>query len=176
MLHYSKKSQIGLIEMIMVILVVLVLLSVAIFFYYKLFISKIEATSQELSIQEADILLSSIASMPELQCSFRTTTKPCIDTLKLIVNNQFTQDNMDYYASLFGFKTIKIKQIYPQSTNAECTLTNYNSFSYPQNCNTWIIYNNPKQGDKLSVSTPISLYFPTTKEYKAGKLFVEVYR
>jgi hypothetical protein len=175
---YSKsknsKGQIGTIEMIMVLVVVIIILVIGITFYYNFFIIDIESKKNELNQQEANVLLASLSSMPELQCSFRTVNRDCVDMGKVIAFNRAVANDRSHYVDLFGFKKIKIELIYPKKIRGECTTTKFTSNDYPDNCNLWILYDNLKTENNAITSTPISIYFPITKEYRVGKLIVEL--
>lgn len=166
------------IETIMVMLVVVILLSLALFFYFKFSSSRVSSTSSYLSDQESAVLLGSITSMPELQCSFRKVAKPCIDASKLFNFDELINKYPDYYSSLFGYKTIKLKQVYPYSPTKQCSLSDFQDPNYPRTCGVWIVYNNPKPGFKenITISTPVSLYFPSSNIYNLGVLSVGVYK
>src|SRR3989344_6291869 len=170
--HYSK-GQIGTIEMIMVLVIVIVILVIGIIFYYKFFIGSVESKNLELNQQEANVLLASLSSIPELQCSFRTITRDCIDMGKVITFKDAVTNDRVHYVDLFGTKNIKIELIYPKDNEGECNLNHYTSNEYPGNCNKWNIYNNLNTKDRAILSTPVSLYFPITKEFRIGRLIVE---
>ncbi len=170
---YSK-AQLGTIEMIMVLVVVVIIVAIAIVFYYNFFLKGIESKKFELTQQEANVLLASITSMPEFQCSFRTVNRDCVDMGKVIALREAVSNDKAHYTSLFGLKNIKIELLYPRNGLGECNINKYTSNDYPDNCNQWIIYNNLNQEEKAITSTPISLYFPITKEFRVGKLIVEV--
>tara|TARA_Y100000310_G_scaffold345815_1_gene470410 strand:- start:25600 stop:26142 length:543 start_codon:yes stop_codon:yes gene_type:complete len=170
----SSKAQIGMIEMIMVLLVVFIIIGLVMIIYYNFFRQNIEDTKQELSLQEANILLASITSRPEFQCSFRGNTRECIDMSKVTSLSISINKNIKYYADIFKSKTIKIELLYPKDENGLCDQSKYNKKEYPDNCNLWTIYDNVKGENKAITSTPISLYFPSSKEFRVGKLIVEV--
>lgn len=177
MLQFSKKAQVELIEMITIMVVIVVLLLVAVFFYSKFYAGTITKSTDELNQQEADVLLTSITSMPELQCSLESENKFCIDIYKTaafrdVVNSQAGKQ---YYSNIFKNKGIVIKSIYPNSNNNECPPQ---LIEYPTNCNTWIIYTPGKAQsytNKPIISTVVSLYHPITKQYGIGKIVIEDY-
>jgi len=179
-LQFSKKAQVELIEMITIMVVIVVLLLVAVFFYFKFYAGTITKSSEELNQQEAEVLLTSITSMPELQCSLESENKFCIDLYKVsafrgLVNDPNDQSGKQYYSNIFKNKGIVIKSIYPNSNNGECPSQ---LIEYPTNCNTWIIYTPGKaQGytKKSTISTVVSLYHPITKQYGIGKIVIEDY-
>ena len=123
---YSKsknsKGQIGTIEMIMVLVVVIIILVIGITFYYNFFIIDIESKKNELNQQEANVLLASLSSMPELQCSFRTVNRDCVDMGKVIAFNRAVANDRSHYVDLFGFKKIKIEIIRNDRSNHQSNL------------------------------------------------------
>ncbi|MBI2673534.1 hypothetical protein HYX19_04695 [Candidatus Woesearchaeota archaeon] len=179
-MQYSKKAQIEMIEMIMIMVVVVILLLVAVFFYFKFYAVSISKSGEQLTQQEAEVLLTSITSMPELQCSLESENKFCIDLYKVsafrsLVNDPNDRSGMQYYSNIFKNKGIVIKSIYPNSNNGECPSQ---LVEYPVSCNTWIIYTPGKAQSytkKPLISTIVSLYHPITKQYGVGKIIIEAY-
>ncbi len=171
------KGQIGFMETIMVTLVVVIMLGLGMFFYFRFYGATILDTGEELRDQENTILLATLSSLPEIQCSVRTVDKPCLDAIKLFAMTRLTQDLKVHYIPLFGKKVIKVKQFFPSVRDEECTVSSFQQADYPGNCNEWIIYSNPDQSatKKEILSTPISLYYPTREEYAVAKLIIEVY-
>lgn len=153
---HSKKSQIEIMEMIMVLVVVVIMLSLGIFYYYKFYIADIEQKEDQLSDIERDVLLASVLTLPEIQCSLNTVEHDCIDMVKVKIN--IIESNKIIYIPKFGFRVIKIEQIYP-----------------PGVIDT--IYSNPRPNFKTKevISTPVSLYY-ARDDYRIGKLIIEDYR
>ncbi|MBI2667154.1 hypothetical protein HYX17_00100 [Candidatus Woesearchaeota archaeon] len=170
----SSKAQLGTIEMIMVLVIVIVIVVIGIVFYYNFFLKGIESKKSELNLQEANVLLASLSSIPELQCSFRSVTRECIDMGKAIAFKEVLVNNKAYYIDMFGSKNIKIELLYPSKQEGECNDNKYNSNEYPDNCSLWTLYNNLNIQEKAITSTPVSLYFPITKEFRVGRLIVEL--
>ena len=176
-----KKAQLEMIEMLMVLIVIVIMISFGILFYYGFFISSIRKGGEVMANQEASVLLATIAFMPEFQCSVRTTDVSCIDTLKLYSFKRILREKkyQKHYVSLFKWKQIQFERIYPiPKSKEECKTTHYQALDYPENCAIWTVYNNSKlkYDSKVRISTPVSLYYPTTGEYAVGKLIIEAYR
>ncbi len=104
--------------------------------------------------------------MPEIKCSYLNDDLDCVDALKLIA----FKDKGD-----FGFYTITIKKVYPETEDEECTL---NHLDKKRECNTFTIYDNPKKDytDREVIYTPVSLYYPHEDKYYLGQLKLEAYR
>jgi type II secretory pathway pseudopilin PulG len=169
-LPYSKKSQIEMIETIVVVLIIIIILSIGLYFYYKFYYKGVEETGLRLSRQESDVLLAYITSMPEFQCSKRASKEECLDTVKLLIAKDLFNENKVYYNKIFGSKLIRVEQIYPDIRTEECSDNNY------PNCGSYVIYAPVKKTEnKEIISTPVSLYFPNSGEYKIGKLIIEAY-
>ena len=185
---YSKKGQIGLIEMIMVIFIVTVLIVVGIVFYTGVLKQSIQKKGGEILSQKAEVELRAIQGMPEIECSKNVRREDCIDTLKLLIAKEVIDgEEKGYYATIFGRKRVLVKQVYPelqgQVENQECTQEKYNQEVYPNNCDTWIIYESrPATITEVNkISVPVSLYFPNAaedrkNEYRIGELIIESYR
>jgi len=171
-LKYSKKAQVGMIETIMVLVIFFIILVIGIFYYSTFRAHEIEKIGKTLSSQQQEILLASITSMPEFACE----DKNCIDATKLIATKTIIEKNPEYYGSLFKFKTIKVEILYPEplEKDKECNKVAHNQQNYPDNCDHFIIYSKslPNAKTTQTISTPISLYFPSKKEYKIAKLSI----
>ena len=170
----TKKGQIQLNETIMVLFVIVIILFVGLFVYYKYSIASIQETAATLSEEETTILVASLPVLPELRCDEGT----CLDTAKFLPFKQLTETKQLQYAQLLGAKTITIEQVYPpMTTETLCTLNSYQQFSYPNNCKTWVLYDNKptKYSSNPTLSTTVSLYFPEIDEYRIGRMHIEVY-
>ena len=153
---YSKKGQMETLETIMVLVVVVIILAMGIFYYYKFYIGEVEEKETGLSDIERDVLLASVLTLPEIQCSFNAIEQDCIDMKKVETN--YIQDNKGEYLQKFGFRVIKIIEVYPGNSDKT-------------------IYSNIRLGYKTKnvVSMPVSLYF-SNEDYRMGKLVVEDYQ
>lgn len=173
----SSKGQIGLIEMIMVMVAIVMLMIGGIYFYYTFMGKSLVKKGQSLDLQSSKVLLASVTSLPELQCSFRTLDSNCVDTLKLMSFKEIVQENRGYYVDKFGFKSIKIRKIYPEADEGECDFNKFND-EYPYNCDKWVFYDNkPKRiKDELIISMAVSLYYPSRDIYDVGVLSIKVYK
>lgn len=150
------------IETIMVALVFMVVLMVALGFYFKFSMRGVEESGENACIVSNTVLLASIAAMPEIQCSSNGKMDECIDTIKLLMFDAegFTT-NCD--------QKVYFEELYPELSNKTCS-----SNDYPD-CNMYILYDpDIVHESSIKISTPVSLYYPLTDEYKFGKLVVEV--
>ena len=105
--------------------------------------------------------------MPEVQCSFNNNQENCIDTSKLMVFDP----GKEYggYFSTICKQRVYFTQLLPGEVEGECTKDNY------PYCDTYVFYDPIGNfSEKIPISTPVSLYFPTTNEYHLGKLTVEI--
>lgn len=168
-LHYSNKAQIQMIETILVLFIFLIILVFGIYLYYEYSFVNIQETAFKLSESQANAMLSSITSLPELSC---INQKNCIDIIKLTNFKQIYTQNRAYYLGLFKNKKITIQQIYPETTQNLCTFQDI----FPINCNEITIYQTTEKPNKYIISLPISLYYPNFNKYSLGKIQIEVYK
>lgn len=162
----------------MVVIVIIILMVLAVVFYFKFQKSDIESKTQDLADQRADVLLSYVSRMPELQCSFRNKEERCLDSLKIIAFNE--KVNKEDYYDVFGFRTFRIEIIEApfEIKKGDCIkMFKVDYGNYPMNCNEFIIYQNPKPNfkSKSIFSVPISVYYPVNGKYFIGKLIGENY-
>lgn len=169
-----KKAQIEMSESILVLFVIVIIIAIGVFIYYKYSIANIGKIGERISEEDATILLSSIMNMPELRCD----SSDCLDTSKILPFEAAIRANMQYYGKVLGNKRITLEQIYPQTQEKECTVIEYNKLEYPNNCNTWIVYDNklPNYKTSFKVSTVVPLYFPENEEFRIGRLNIEVFK
>lgn len=155
-----KKGEIQIQETILVIFIITLIISLGIFIFYNYNLNVVE--NERLEYEQVKIynLLSIIPNMPEFQYSYLGNPENAIDTSKLLNLNL----NM-------GNKEITIKQIYPKQ-NQEILCTNNN---YPS-CNFYNIYSKKLLSKNINIlRVPVSLYYPLTKEYRAGLLEIKWY-
>ncbi len=114
-----------------------------------------------------ELLIGKIPAMAEFQCSSYGQGRECIDISKLIA----FKDVSDGYFDVFEYKNITIIEVYPEGNNLECNKGNH------LNCGVYSLYYKKKASlkDRLIISSPVSLYYPDTGEYRIGKLIIEWY-
>ncbi len=156
-------------ETLMVVIVFMVVLVVALGFYFKLSLQSTEDAGADACILSNTVLLSSIASMPEIQCSINGIRQQCIDTSKLLVFDA-SREYAEFFTSNCPQK-VSFVQVYPEPEDSEEVCV---QGTYPD-CAIFSYYD-PKVAYTTSIliSTPVSLYYPLTMEYTLGKLQVEV--
>tara|TARA_Y100000310_G_C20478318_1_gene713497 strand:- start:384 stop:860 length:477 start_codon:yes stop_codon:yes gene_type:complete len=155
-------------ETIMVAIVFVVVLLVALGFYFKFSLQSVEESGERACIVSNTVLLSSVLSMPEIQCSVNGQTELCVDTSKLLVFDPARE-----YGTLFTTncnQKIYFEQVYPlPETEESCSTSNY------PGCSTFDFYDpGVSYSSSIKISTPATLYYPLDDEYKFGKLIIEV--
>ena len=172
-LKYSK-GQIEINETILVMFFIVIIIVIGIVFYYRVFQENIKGKGEELSEQEASVMLASISKMSEISCS----NEDCIDAAKLIPFSSLAKSNRDFYSGILGNKKVTIYNRYPSTNEGLCDSRKYNAFEYPENCNYWVLYDYElanSGGRGIKISTPVSLYYPESDEYRIGELEIEIY-
>ena len=156
-----KKAELQMQETILVIFIVTVIIGISIFTFYQLQLKSIDNSRIELEQNRDLILLATLKNSPEFSYTYLGNEESALDTIKLL-NSKLVNK---------GFKDITIKQVYPDSQNFLCTKQNY------PKCNSYVVYS--KKPSKITstyiISTPVSLYFPYTNEYKAGVIEIKSY-
>lgn len=156
-------------ETLMVAMVFMVVLVVALGFYFTFSFKNTEQKGKEACLVSNTVLLSSITSMPEIQCSINGKREACIDTSRLMVFDA-SREYKEFFTTNCKQK-VYFTQVYPvpKDTDAVCI-----QGTYPD-CGVFPFYD-PKvdSSGSIVISTPVSLYFPLTDEYRFGKLVVEI--
>ena len=155
-------------ETMMVALIFIVLLLVALAFLFKFQLESVEEKGDRACIVSNTVLLSTVAAMPEIQCSFDSKAESCIDTTKLLVFNPQRE-----YGSLFTTnckQRVYFTQYSPEVQERECEPNTY------PDCSTYTFFDPQvgQIGSVIKLSTPMSLYHPLTDEYTFGELTIEV--
>lgn len=155
------------IETMMVALVFIVILMVSLGVYFKFQMNSVEEKGTSSCLLSNTVMLSSITSMPEIQCSVNGNREDCIDTSKLLVFDASRTYNEFFNANCA--QNVYFVELYPTLTNGTCT-----QGTYPD-CNTYYFYEpDVEYSSKIIISTPVSLYYPLDESYKFGKLVIEV--
>lgn len=147
-------------ESVAILFIFFILLMFGFVFYMRILGSSAKVDIEE-SIQLKAIAIAQKASfLPEMQCSQENVRiENCIDRIKLEFMEELTSKNKPYYYDLFGFSSIKVVLVSP-------------------NTGEFLVYNNTpeKYLDKLSTFIPTSLYDPETGSYQFAILVVEVFK
>ncbi len=166
----NTKAQTQSMELIAVLLVFLVLLSLGIYYYYQFQFSDIRSLTSKLVNEKLEAYLVSIPNMPEFQCSSRGSSDICLDISKVLL---FKTSELSKTALLPRARII-VKQLYPETTAVnECTLQDFNSPSFPNNCLFFTIKDLTIK-NKAIISNPVLLYYPNKNIYSLGSLILEV--
>ncbi len=171
-----KKGQVHVSETILVLFVVVVILMLGVTVYFKFSVEKTKSLAEELSEEQATIMLAKAVNLEELSCE----GLGCMDTSKFLPFKRVLGEDFSRYKRIFGRKKIVIRELYPELgdsvENEECSVVNYIQVEYPENCGVWTIYDyNPENEPAAKVSTIVSLYYPEFDEYRIGRLEIEHY-
>ncbi len=172
----AKKSQVHVSETILVLFVVVVILMLGVTVYFKFSVEKSKSLADELSEEQATIMLVKAVGLEELSCN----EVGCMDTSKFLPFKRIMGEDFSRYKRIFGRKTITLKIIYPvpdqSMTEVECDVSKYIQTVYPENCGFWTLYDyNPENELAAKVSTIVSLYYPEFDEHKIGRLEIDHY-
>lgn len=170
MINLRKKGQLEIGITMMVLLVFFILLIVALVVYFKFSYISIKETRQEILDEKFSTLVNSLTGLPEIKCSFNGAEKECLDAKKLIAFGSVLEGQTirEDYLDEFGIYGLEIDVVYPpmDGTLPDCVET---PNSYP-NCKSFTLISPIKEG--LKYTTPVSLYYPTEKINKIGKLII----
>ena len=173
MASYSRKGQIGMMELLMVMVIIGIITAIGIYIFYGEFIKNTGEKGREMNEQERAVLISMFGRIPEMQCSKNGNDEDyCIDTIKAVGARNVIRSNKAYYSNILGYRNVKIEAIYPQKNNVICDKDNY------PGCGTFAVYDNakPNAQDKQIVSVLVSLYYPHENKYRVGRFIIEEFR
>ena len=154
-------------ETIVIVMVFVIILLVALAFFFRFYISGLQEKGERACIVSNTVLLTTVSAMPEIQCSRDANTERCIDTSRLLVF-----DPNKEYGSLFTTncnQRISFQVLSPEAENGTCTTNTY------PDCSEYDFFSpNVDYTSITIISTPTTLYYPLTDEYKFGRLTIEV--
>src|SRR3989338_930658 len=152
-----KKSQVTMLETIMVLIIFFILLGVGVMFYGRASISSVQTKIKEKAMIKAVESAQASAFLIEIQCSRLNVREfNCFDMQKIEgFMNLPKEIKNQYYFDIFGYAVINITEIYPGSSS-------------------WVIYDNRKGSGRERVQVPISIYNATSKKNSFGVLTVDV--
>lgn len=167
---YSKKAQLEINETILVLIIFSILAIAGIVVFHRYNTASIQSSILESNRLAFYDLLNQLPNSPELKCSSQNIQEDCIDLFKSF---SFAKLEQQYIGQL-GYKTIRLKIVYPRLEEKECSESLFQSSDFP-NCNTILLYEhkltNAEAVEKLS--TPVAVYNPLNDEYMLGLLEVE---
>ena len=131
----NKKSQIQMMETILILFIFFILLVFGFMFYARFFTGSARTEEREIAQLKAIQIAQRIADLPEIQCTrnnVRVTN--CVDLFKLeVAKTIIGSTNQIHYFDLLGYSDITVKQIYPSSADEwniyKKELDNYQSLS-----------------------------------------------
>ncbi len=172
----KKRGQVHISETMLVMFVVVVIILLLIVIYFRFAAERNKQLPDELSERQATILLTQTVALPEFACA----TDDCIDTAKFLPFQQILGEHNVHYKQVFGAKSVTFTQLYPPppttSVGVECDIAHYIQVDYPNNCDTWTVYDyNPENKPGAVVSTIVALYFPEIDIYRVGRLSIAHY-
>ena len=154
-----KKSQINMLETIVVLAVFFILVVFVFIFYLKVSETNVEIEKEENAQSNAIKIAQKASFLPELQCSQEHgVIDNCIDLLKLNAASEIIQENEVYYYDRLLFSRITINEIYPGT-------------------NDWMLYDRPLEdfSNKIVTNIPISLFDPIDDKNSFGVMTVELF-
>lgn len=129
----KQKAQLKIQQMTFMLLAVTLFFVLIGMFFLTMNLSNLKQERTELSQKNAMLLATKVANSPELKCSqFQGEEIGCIDADKLMI----LKDRIDKYdfpgdETFWGSDTnIKVKKIYPEISDKECTFSNYPDCGY----------------------------------------------
>ncbi len=128
---YAKKSQVKIQEMIFMLIGLTVFLGIVFLFFLSISLSGLKTSAQASSREGAIMLISRLASSPELECA-QNEVSLCVDADKVMALM-----NRQEYRRFWKVASLKIEKTFPPSNRTiQCSMTNY------PNCNTFTIIRN----------------------------------
>ena len=158
----SRKSQVQMMETIVVLAVFFILITIFYAFYSN---TAVDTGREKDKIRqlEAVKIMQQVSSLVELQCSERGIAREnCIDLSKIEAVSEIMQkeENKEPYFDKFGFSKITITEIYPETRNLA------------------VIYDNSIEGYsyKDMSDIPVSLFDPFKNRHYFGAVRVEMFQ
>lgn len=159
----NDKGQVRMMETIAVLFIFFILIGLSLIFYAQFQKGEIQEQQRELAAQKTTNIIVKAANLPELKCTKGgdVDVPNCVDYYKLNRTKEIMNNSIDYYFDIFGYATIRVKEIQPKKRN-------------------WTIYkrtiNNTQRITLAQI--PIAIRKPKEKtqpEYYFGVLEIESY-
>lgn len=171
----NKKSELQIMETIMVVIILIVIIIAGMAFFYKYMLGSIDADNKA---YKADLFSKGIYTFPqqaEITCYSNKVKESCIDAYKMIGFSDIVARNKDSYIPTYGFQNITVEIVYPLPKERVLC-----SKARSADCSTFVLYENiPGNEDMLKqrrvLTTPISVYFPGERKYAIGVLTITGY-
>ena len=122
--HLLKKSQIQMMETVMVLIIFFFILVIGLVFYANVQIGAAKEDLKKYNELKAIENMQKLLFLPELQCGGGDEVSTCIDMLKLraLANVMANGTNRIYYSDELGNSLVEIQEVYPGNES----LTLYN--------------------------------------------------
>ena len=119
----KSKGQLKIQQMAFMLIALILFFALVGMFFLTLQFSKIKESAGILEEKNALLLVTKLANSPEFSCgeSFGTEKVNCIDSDKVMA----LRNNIGKYKDFWGVNNIKIRKIYPENQEKECTAGNY---------------------------------------------------
>ena len=123
----AKKAQLKIQQMTFMLLAITLFFILVGMFVLSIYVSNLKSAAAGFEEKNAMLLVTRLANSPEFSCgsAFKSKKTNCVDADKVMM----LKGNIDKYSDFWDVENIEIRTIYPNSTNIECTLSNY------PNCN-----------------------------------------
>ncbi|MCP3682499.1 MAG: hypothetical protein GY861_07390 [bacterium] len=147
----NKKAQMRMFEVVAVIVIFFALVGFGLVFYANMQKDATEFAIKEWQEARAVRIAKTISELPELKCNEDIAVQNCVDLLKAeklegLLNDPDNADLRDHYFAMFGYSTMVIKEVYPETITEDIEIYSKSK---------------PRWNSILRIQIPISLYHPT---------------
>lgn len=155
----NKKSQFHITETVVILSVFMIFALIIFSSYYRFFVGDYESQQEKSFDLESVKAAHSLPFLADLQCSSNGILEAnCVDYFKLNAAIQLMNESRhrEHYFERFGFGSIIIEEIYPESKKI-------------------VLYNQPlgNYAYKDATSRPISIFYPIEGRYGFGIMILE---
>ncbi len=167
----NKKSELQIMETIMVVIIIVVMILIGMVFFYKYMVAGIDNGMKDYQKKVFDNSIYTFPQQAEVSCSKAGVKESCLDSYKMIGFSDAVLGKKSFYEGIYGYKNITLEIVYPPQSKGLCKNDKI------IDCSTYTLYlNMPAEvKGKRVKTTPVSVYLTDKKEYAIGLLTITGY-
>ena len=167
----GKRGQIQIQETILVIFIFTIIIIVGMSVFFRIQENSIKQEYRDFKIKQKSNFILTLPGSSDFVYTKNGLKADAIDVTKLFALKELVTRKPQTYFTKYGYLNITIYEVYPERKTKECKDVNDLG-----ECGVWNIYSKiPEQGRPIIKRTPVSIYYPNTREYSIGVMVIGMY-